>query len=104
MRAKNEDAQIDCGMGGKFTQRPIEMAVVGAGGGDDADASLGGRLAAHGATRRLLRAARATVAPSAPMMRIGALRSESRASDGGWSSGGRAKNLCQANTASEGFT
>ena len=40
MRAQCEDAQFHARMCGQFTQRPVEMAVVGARGGDDADAAL----------------------------------------------------------------
>ena len=40
MRAQREDAQFDIGVRGELAQRPVEMAVVGARGGDDADAPL----------------------------------------------------------------
>ena len=39
MRAESEDAQLDFRTAGKLAQRPIEMTVVGARGGDDADAT-----------------------------------------------------------------
>ncbi len=39
MRAQGKEAQLDLGAGGEFAQRPIEMAVIGARGGDDADAA-----------------------------------------------------------------
>ena len=43
MRAESEDAQFDFRMGGKLAQGPVEMTVVGAGGGDDANAAACGR-------------------------------------------------------------
>ncbi len=46
VRAESEDAQLDFRICGKLAQGPVEMAVVGARGGDDADA------APRGARRR----------------------------------------------------
>jgi tetratricopeptide (TPR) repeat protein len=40
MRAQRKDAQLDFGVRGQLAQGPVEMAVVGARGGDDADAAL----------------------------------------------------------------
>ncbi len=40
MRAQGKDAQFDLGVRGQLAQRPVEVAVVGARGGDDADAAL----------------------------------------------------------------
>jgi hypothetical protein len=42
MSAEGEDAEVDTGVGGELAQGPVEMAVVGARGGDDADAAFGG--------------------------------------------------------------
>ena len=39
VRAESEDAQFDFGMSGEFAQRPVEMAVVRARGGDNGDAT-----------------------------------------------------------------
>jgi hypothetical protein len=44
MRAEHEDAEVYAGVSGQFTQRPVEVAIVGAGGGDDGDAALGGAI------------------------------------------------------------
>src|SRR6202789_3664569 len=40
MRAKGKDAEFDVRPRGEFAERPVEMAVVGTGGSDDADAAL----------------------------------------------------------------
>jgi hypothetical protein len=54
MRPEYEDAQLDGGVGGELAQRPIEMTVVRARSGDDADAAArrgcirGGRGCANG--------------------------------------------------------
>ena len=40
MRPQREDAQFDFGVRGKLAKRPVEMAVIGARGGNDADAAL----------------------------------------------------------------
>ena len=41
MGAENEDGEVDFRVHGEFAQRPVEVAIVCAGGGDDADATLG---------------------------------------------------------------
>ena len=41
MRTERDDAEFDFGVRGEFAERPIEMAVVGARGGDDGDFSFG---------------------------------------------------------------
>ena len=41
MGAENEDGEVDFRVHGEFAQRPVEVAIVCAGGGDDADAALG---------------------------------------------------------------
>ena len=41
MRAEGEDAEFDVRVCGEFAERPVEMAVVGARGGDDGDVSFG---------------------------------------------------------------
>ena len=40
MGAEGEEAEVDCGVGGEFTEGPEEVAVIGAGGGDDGDAAF----------------------------------------------------------------
>jgi hypothetical protein len=40
MRGEGKDADFDFGVGGKFAQGPVEVAVIGARGGDDANAAL----------------------------------------------------------------
>jgi len=41
MRAEYEDTEVDIGVRGELAQRPVEMTVIGARGGNDADAALG---------------------------------------------------------------
>ena len=56
MRAEREDAQLDFWTRCQLAQRPVEMAIVGARGGDDADAASrdGRNLYAHAHTRGVL--------------------------------------------------
>src|SRR5208337_5514461 len=39
MNAEGKDAEVDFGVRGELAQRPVKMAVIGAGGGGDADAA-----------------------------------------------------------------
>jgi len=63
MSAEDEDAEIDGGVGGELAEGPVEMAVIGAGGGDDADAA-GGLLLNH--VRNLRGTPESPVAAKAP--------------------------------------
>src|ERR1039458_4774321 len=40
MRAQREEAELHVRVAGEFVQRPVKVAIVGARGGDDADAAL----------------------------------------------------------------
>ncbi len=47
MRTERDDPEFDFGLRGEFAERPIEMAVVGARGGDDGDFSFGFTRRSH---------------------------------------------------------